>query len=142
MYGDKLHFFTRSQLTKYDYFEEFVPSVYLRIYQDGIEHDFFLEYLQNSKPFFAALQRLKQYVEYADTGEWETGTDSEFPTMLFICDSQKLLNHLLEKSSWALDEADDDLRSYATTPDKLDMWQNLSDEDEKPWPLTSFQHDT
>ncbi len=130
-YGDQLHFFTKSQLAKYDYFEEFAPSVYLRIDKSGMEHDFFLEYLQSSKPFFAVLQRLKQYVEYAESGEWEAGTDSEFPAMLFVCDSRKLLNRLQEKADWALDEADDDLRFYATTPDKLNAWQNLADDDEE-----------
>lgn len=55
-YGDRLHFFTKPQLTKYDYFSEFVPSVYIRIDSKNTEHDFFLEYLQSSKPFFTVIQ--------------------------------------------------------------------------------------
>ena len=138
IHGNELRFFTRSQLIKYDYFEEFVPNVYLRINQGGTEHDFFLEYLQSSKPFFAALQRLKQYVKYADSGEWEAGTDSDFPAMLFVCDSRKLLNRLREKADWALDEADDELGFYATTLGKLDVWQSLTDEDEKSHTLLAI----
>ncbi len=131
IYGDSLRFFTQSQIiNRYDYFSEFTPSVYVRIDNDGSEHDYFLEYLQSGKPFFTVIKRLKEYSEYADSGEWEAGTDSEFPAILFVCDNQRLQNRLMKGAGIALDEADDDLKFYATTSDKLDEWQNLADRDE------------
>jgi hypothetical protein len=137
-YGDNLKFFTKNQLTAYDYFEDFVPSVYMRLEVKDAEKDYFLEYLQESKPFFTVIRRLKEYVEYADSGEWEAGTDSEFPTVLFVCDTKKLNARLMKKAAIALDEADDDLKFYATTPDRLDEWQNIADQDEEPVPLASI----
>lgn len=137
-YGDDLRFFTRGQLTKYDYFDEFTPIAYMRITFDGIEHDYFLEYLQSAKPFFAIIKRIKEYAEYGDSGEWEAGTDSEFPAILLVCDNQKLQNRLMKNSALALSEADDDLKFYITTSDKLDAWHNLADQDEEPLPLASI----
>ncbi|SRR6266550_2463367 len=137
--GDSLRYFTKSQLVnRYDYFSEFVPSVYISTVTDDAEKDYFLEYLQSSKPFFTIVQRLKQYTEYADSGEWEAETDSDFPTILLICDNQRLQNLLMKRSGFALSEADDDLKFYTTTLDKLDAWQNLVDQDDEPRPLVSI----
>jgi hypothetical protein len=130
-YGDNLRFFAKSQLAnRYDYFSEFTPGAYMGITFNGEEHDFFLEYLQSSKPFFAVIKRLKEYAEYADSGEWEAGTDSDFPAILLVCDNQRLQNRLMKSSELALSEAADDLKFYVTTRAKLDTWQNLADQDE------------
>ncbi|HSW99551.1 MAG TPA: replication-relaxation family protein [Patescibacteria group bacterium] len=128
-YGDSLKFLTKSQLAKYDYFEDFVPSVYMHLDIDGSEKDFFLEYLQNSKPFFTVVRRLKQYVDYADSGEWEAGTESDFPKVLLVCDNASLQKRLVKKASRILEDADDGLRAFITTQDKLDTWQDLTDSD-------------
>lgn len=128
--GDALHFFTKSQLAnKYDYFSEFVPAAYMRLTQKHIEQDYFLEYLQASKPFFTVIQRLKQYFEYADSGEWENGTESTFPRALFICDTPSLRKRLLRSSMSLLDEANDEFRLYVTTEDNLGLWINPASPD-------------
>ncbi len=125
-YGDGLHFFTRSQLAnRYDYFAEFTPAVYMRTEHGNAEQDFFLEYFQSSKPFYATVKRLKEYVEYADSGEWEAGTNSDFPKVLLICDSDRLRTRLL-KSSSILDDADDDLKFFVSTKD-LAEWYGLTE---------------
>jgi len=135
--GQSLQFFTRSQLTnRYDYFSEFIPGVYMRITTDGVEKDYFLEYLQSSKPFFTAIQRLKQYSEYADSGEWEAETGSDFPAILLVCDKRRLQNLLMKRSGSALSEADDDLKFYITNMAELKAWHNLIDQEEEPRPLT------
>ena len=136
-YGESLHFFTKSQLVKYDYFSEFVPGVYMRIVSNGIEKDYFLEYLQSGKPFFTVIQRLKQYIEYADSGEWEAETDSKFPTILLVCDKPSLQNRLLKKAAPTLDDADDEIKFYATIHVSSDIWFNLVEPDE-PLSLSSI----
>lgn len=138
-FGDSLRFLTRSQLVnRYDYFSEFVPGVYLSIVTGDTEQDYFLEYLQGSKPFFTVIQRLKEYIEYADSGEWEAATNSDFPAILLVCENQRLKNLLMKRSGFALSEADDDLRFYTTTPAELDAWHNLVDKDEKPSQLSAI----
>lgn len=129
-YGDNLHFFTKSQLAnRYDYFSEFMPSVYVRIVANDTERDYFVEYLQSSKPFFTVIQRLKQYIEYADSGEWEAATNSDFPVVLLVCDGQSLLKRTLKRTGATLNDASDDLKFYATTPAHLIEWQNLVEPD-------------
>ena len=130
-YGNKLHFFTKPQLTKYEYFSEFTPSVYIRLDGD-IEQDFFLEYFQSSKPFFTATRRIKQYIEYADSGEWEAETNSDFPKILLVCDRPSLQSRLLKRAAYVLDEADDELKLFVATRADLNIWHNLVDQNEEP----------
>lgn len=130
LHRERLHFFTRSQLAnKYDYFADFMPGAYGRLETDKGDKDYFLEYLQNSKPFFTHVRRIKQYSDYFDSGEWEAGTDSSFPKVLLVCDDPVLQKRLLKKSSAILAEADDDLRFYVTTKHS-DIWFDLSEPDE------------
>jgi DNA-binding MarR family transcriptional regulator len=137
--GDSLHFFTRSQLAnKYDYFSEFTPAAYMRIDKGDEARDFFLEYLQSSKPFFTAIQRLKEYVEYGDSGEWEAAIDGRLPPVLLVCDSQRLQSRLMKRAGFALSEADDDLKFYVTITTELNAWLNLVDQDEEVHPLASI----
>ncbi len=130
LYGDGLKFFTKRQLARYDYFEDFVPSAYMNLDIDGAEKDFFLEYLQTGQPFFTTLRKLKQYVDYADGGDWEAGTESDFPKVLLVCDNASLQKRLIKKAPHILEDADDDLQFFVTTQDNLDMWHDLADPDE------------
>lgn len=127
-YGDNIHFFTKHQLTKYDYFEDFTPGVYIRLETKGTEKDYFLEYLQSSKPFFKAIRRIKQYIEYADGGEWEAGTNSDFPEILLVCDKPSLQKRLIKKAPSLLEDADDELKFFVTTKDD-NAWFNLAEPD-------------
>lgn len=130
VYGDSLHFFTKSQLVnKYEYFSEFVPSVYMRLEINDVENDFFIEYLESSKPFFTVVQRLKQYIEYADSGEWEAGTNSDFPKVLLVCDKPSLQNRLLKRTAAVIEDADDELKFYVTVQNG-GTWFSLTEPDE------------
>lgn len=133
-YGDSLRFFTKSQLIKYDYFSEFTPSVYMRVTFNGAEHDYFLEYLQSGKPFFALIKRLKEYAEYADSGEWEAGTDSELPRILLVCDRENLQKRLLKGANFILEDVDDGVEFFVSVQDVNNSWYNLAEPGE---PLTS-----
>ena len=125
-YGDAVHFFTRHQLAgHYDYFDDFVPGAYMRIDMEDGDKDYFIEYLQSSKPFFASVRRLKQYIEYADTGEWEAGTDCDFPKVLLVCDASSLQDRLMKRADSILDEADDELEFYITDRE-VNTWRNLA----------------
>lgn len=130
-YGDNLRFFTKSQLTKYGYFPETLPDAYIRLDVDGIEKQFFLEFLQASKPFFTVFRRLKQYVAYAEDGDWET-TNSRLPAILLVCDSPALLKRVIKRAGNAIEDADDELRFYSASLSGLKqtgLWQDLPEPD-------------
>lgn len=137
-YGGNLKFFTKSQLAAYEYFKDFVPGAYIRLEDETGEKDFFLEYLQETKPIFSAIRRLKEYAGYANSGEWEAGTDSDFPALLLVCDSKRLNDRLMKKAGIVLDEVIDDLKFHSTTPDNLDEWRDLTNQHEEPKPLASI----
>lgn len=120
-FGESLSFLTKNQLTgKYDYFEDFIPGVYFRLKTARKDKDFFLEYLQSSKPFFTHIKRLKQYSDYADEGAWEAGTDSDFPKVILICDSSKLQKRLFDQADSALEDTDEELKFYIITKEELE----------------------
>jgi len=130
-YGESLKFLTKGQLVKYDYFEDFLPSAYIHLDIDGSEKDFFLEYLQSSKPFFTALRRLKQYVDYAESGEWEAGTESDFPKILLVCDNTSLQKRLIKKAPRILEDADDEFRFFITSQDRINAWLSFVEPDDE-----------
>lgn len=132
-YGDRLRFLTKNQLAgKYDYFDEFVPNVYFRLKTTHAEKDYFLEYLQSNKPFFAHTKRLKQYFDYAENGEWEEATNSDFPKVLLVCDKPSLQKRLLDEAETILEDADEELSVFVITMDEFKSnkdarWFNLAD---------------
>lgn len=102
LYGDQLKFFTKSDLRTYDYFPQPLPDAFVALKSNSGVKRFFLDKFDSDVPYFALNKRLKQYVDYADNGDWEV-TDSEFPAILFICADQKQEKRLLGRTA-SLDE--------------------------------------
>lgn len=97
-YGENLRFFTKSQLTNYSYFPKHLPDAYARIQTDG-GSQYFINVLETHRPFFISTRKVKHYIEYSETGEWED-TGTSLPTAVFLCDTetlQKRLNRQLVK---------------------------------------------
>ena len=125
-YGDRLKFFTKSQLAKYDYFPEKLPDAYLRL---G-EKQFFLDIFHDDQPFFVAARRIKQYADYADDGEWDV-TDTDLPTVLFICDSVSLQKLLQKRAARSESDISFALNTFAELSKGGAIWQQ-ADEPEEP----------
>jgi Replication-relaxation len=88
-YGEDLRFFTKSQLTKYEYFPQPLPDAYIRIQKKDEKIQYFLVMLQSERPFFVSVRKIKHHITYYESGEWDdTGTAS--PTILLICDNETL----------------------------------------------------
>lgn len=139
-YAGKLGFFTKSQLTEYDYFPEKLPDGYIQLELNSEEDDevkdkhFFLDIYHDNQPFFTAVRRVKAYAEYCGSGEWAE-TNEPFPTILAVCDSPTLLKRLRKSMKRALDESwDEELKFALTTKAELergkrDIWQRPEDEE-------------
>jgi hypothetical protein len=129
--GNDLYFSTKSQLVnRYDYFADFMPSAYMRVERSGEEKDYFIEYLQTSKPFFTTTQRLKDFIKYSEAGDWEAETNSDFPKTLFICDKPALQNRLLKRAAYLLEDVGDDVKFFAAVEGNINNWHDLSNSDE------------
>ena len=115
--GDKLHFYTRTFLKHedFEYFPQPLPNAYivLKGYED--EKQFFLEILHDDQPWFVAVRKILQYVKYEEGGDWaEAGTN--FPTILMVCESERLAKRVIKRIPKALaDSWDEDNLEFAVT---------------------------
>lgn len=116
-YGDRLKFFTKSQLKDYDYFPDPLPDAYFRIATDNTDepNQYFLEVLESTKPFFVSVRKARRYITYDESGEWDdTGTD--LPTVILLCDTLTLQKRLKKQISKLKDEIEvDRLRFHITS---------------------------
>jgi protein involved in plasmid replication-relaxation len=130
-YSNKLKFFTKANLNKFDYFPQSLPDAYIRL---G-EKQFFLYLLHDNEPFFTAIRNVKRYMDYADHGDWDT-TETDLPVVLIICESASLQKRLRKRIIKILDDAwEEDLTFALTTKDAFlstdaRIWQLAADSDE------------
>lgn len=95
-YGDKIRFFTKNDLTSYDYFPQPMPDGYVSLEKNKTEKLFFLNIIDETKPFFTIVKRIKQYIDYDEAGEWKE-TGANFPAVLFICPSVYIQKRLIKQ---------------------------------------------
>lgn len=134
-YSDKLNFFTKSDLLSYDYFPQPLPDSFVTL-ETNNTRSFFIEILEDNQPFFTAIKKIKKYTDYNESGEWiDTGTD--FPAILFICESNNLQKKLQKQLAKQINDFDDCI--FATTTKSelqaLDtndtIWQRIDEPDKK-----------
>jgi hypothetical protein len=47
---------------------------------------YLVDIVDPSQPLFVALNRIKKYLNYAESGEWEEATGNTLPEVFIICD--------------------------------------------------------
>ncbi len=100
-YGDKLHFFTKSDLAGFEHghFPKPLPDAYIRLNTGREGKQFFFDVHTVEQPFFKLPKRIKEYVAHADSRIWQE-TGEELPKILAICDkasTQKRLQKNITK---------------------------------------------
>jgi DNA-binding HxlR family transcriptional regulator len=138
MYPKKLEIFLTPIMLKredYDYFPKWKPDIYFTIKGgekgQGKTHQYFLDIFDEHIPFFIRVRRIKSYIIYADSGEWE----GEFPTILMVCENSSTQKRLRRRITKELNEVyDDDTRFYTTTMGEFiagvsdrAVWQYVTD---------------
>lgn len=111
VYGDKLVFSTKSDLTPYDYFPKQSPDAYLRLELEDGEREFFLLIHYSHQQFFAAIKRLQYYIKYAESGDWEEG-ETDFPALIMIFESPADQKRFYKQASRIMREAADEIVLY------------------------------
>lgn len=96
LYGDRLEFFTRSELADYDYLLSPPPDAFMRLREGAVIKRFFLECYESNTPFSVLQQRVRAYLDYAGEGVWEDATDTKLPAVLAVCESKALQHKLLK----------------------------------------------
>ncbi len=125
LHPDTFHFFSRSELKKFDddeVFPEKLPDAYLqRIRPSKAQskpNNLFLDYYEASKPFYQHRARIKKYIEYAEEEGWQGGLSSA-PTILMVFETKPLMRRILRLARKELETTYEDIKFLATTTDTL-----------------------
>jgi hypothetical protein len=141
LYSESCHLLTKSRLTKYDYLPEQLPDGFMYLKDTSKPKskrtNYFLEYLEEDVPFWVYRNRVKQYVEYADSDDWQDATGVELPTILMICESTSLqrrmvrfLNRYLENVYEEITFMLTDIEGLKGSEDsKTKLWRLIDAED-------------
>lgn len=108
----KLHFYTKTDLSGFDYLLDPLPDAYIAIEENGNTKRYFIEIFDERKPRFILRKRIEQYFEYSDSREWEETTKHPFPAIIFICPNQFIKDFLLRYLKSLSEEQESDISVY------------------------------
>lgn len=119
-YGDKVRFFSKSQIHSYKHFPKQMPDALIRLDVDGQQKEFFLEVIDPSKPFFAYVGKVRRYIEYAHDETWKDATKTKMPTIIVIGETTGLQIRFQKQAAWFLKKNyEDEPKIYTTNTGKL-----------------------
>ena len=126
---DELYFFTESDLLRYDYFPDPLPSVYISIKTEKGISRYFLDLFDDFTPPFVFRNRFKTYLEYFENEKWQENTNNApFPTILFVCPNNRLKNHTYYYTKAVIDKSFiEEVTLFLATKDSLKATSENSD---------------
>lgn len=131
-YPETFHIFTRYELGGYDFFPEPKPALYLNRITTAKTppNEYMLDILPKGQ-FFLVKKRLEAVIEHFDEGEWEAGSGTDYPAVLFVCPDAKTEQKLQRHAAKVLDNAGiDDLKIFTAN---LKALQDSSQSHKKIW---------
>lgn len=113
IHGSKLDFFTKSDLNyeQYDYYPQPLPDAHIRVKTSKGDRNFFLDIFEDKDPFFIMVRRIKRYLKYAESGDWE----ETIPTVLMVVPNKATHKRLRKRIAYELKESYEDDMRFATT---------------------------
>ena len=132
----ELEFFTESELIQYTYFPQPLPSAYITVTTKEGTQLYFLDVFDPYTPSFVLRRRVREYLDYAESGDWEANTNGEpLPAVLFICPSSKSKAHVYFYAKAKFEKTyEETVDLYLTTWDTFkserdDIWERVSIEE-------------
>lgn len=131
---------TRSELIAYSSLPEYLPEGFFWLGKTGATRlPIFVDVVLAQEPLFVILRKLRSYIAYMESGEWEEMQD--FPTLLFICETESLKRHVSRKMRQLLYRQDSELLIGVTSIDLLESTEKriwLTSEKEAPVKLETL----
>jgi hypothetical protein len=133
-----LKVFLRRDMSKYSYFPNNPPDVFLSLKVGDTPKRFFLDVVPDSLPRIVLDRRITGYGQFFEDGGWEI-TNSELPTLLLAAEKGTTETRTRRAVHAALGrlEMNDELEVYTTTfaaienmDDSGKIWTNINDPDE------------
>lgn len=98
-------FFSPIQLRAFDYFPRPLPDGFLTTSDRRNGECFFIEYCEADKPTFVHVKKIKKYLEYYNSGEWDV-TEMNFPTLILVYEGEEVKIAITRKARYLLDSVD------------------------------------
>lgn len=114
LYGDKLGIFSKSHMAACDYFPSWTPDLFLSLKAGSNRRRYFLDVLDDTKLFFVAVRKVRNYINYAADGDWPHDEAGDLPTVLVICKDEPTQKKLGKQIRYALDDTEDIAFATAT----------------------------
>lgn len=114
--GEKLYFITKSRLSyeKFDFMPNPLQDACICIRTSKGDRYFFLDIFEDNQPFFVLVQRIKKYLEYAGSGDWEQyDEDGGLPTILLAVQNKSVHKRLRKRIAYELRESYEEV-TFAT----------------------------
>jgi hypothetical protein len=125
---ETIRFFTESMLTRFEYFPKPLPAGYLAVTSPKATRRYVLEIFDAYTPSSVMRHRLRYYLRYAEGGDWEVaGQGKAFPTILFVCPTERAKNHLIHYAKAIFEKSEKMLSLFVTTK------ATLHQEDKNVW---------
>lgn len=91
LFGDKIKYLNKADLVTYDYLLKPLPDAFIiQKHRTKLSKDYFLEYFEESVPFFVHQKRIKQYIEYKEEGDWSLMSSDDVPQNRFVAENENL----------------------------------------------------
>jgi hypothetical protein len=113
LYGNKLDFFTKSDLKyeKYEFYPQPLPDAHIRLKTAQGRKELFIDIFEDNQPFFVLIRRIKKHLEYAGSGDWPEDT---LPTILVVVENKSVHKRLRKRLAKELRESYEEV-TFATT---------------------------
>ena len=133
IYPNTFDMFTRTEIASHDYFLRPTPDLYLnRLKPSKGQHNEYLldEFLDT--PLYLIKKRVDAFIDHYDSGEWEAGANTEYPTILLVCSDSSIESKIQNYTKKNLEDRgmDDEMIFLTTTLKALNsveqrIWSNV-----------------
>ena len=101
----KLNFYTKVDLEEYRYLIHPLPDAYIALSQGRRIKRYFVELIDPGNPRFAIRSKIKRYIEYFQSKEFDEATNHPFPSVLITCPDEVTRKFLIR---YITDERDNE----------------------------------
>ena len=123
---EKVHFFSKTDLSTHNYLPFNRPDAYIAREKDATIKRYFLEIIDEGTPRFMLRRKIEQYVEYCNANIWQERTGHTFPTILFLCPNDMIKDFLCKHLAQVMEEeAQAKIDFYLSTTDPI-QWASAS----------------
>ncbi len=124
---EKLHFFTKTDLSTHYYLPYKRPDAYIAREKGKNIKRYFLEIIDEKTPRFILRSLVDKYIDYYFTDKWQEKTSHPFPSILIACQSEDIKEYLEKYINQVLEEEpESEVEFYLSQKEKIE-WESVEE---------------